>query len=77
MFCHICGYINDFTIVFQSDYDSIAEINEKKKAHPHLYNLNMDPMMCGRIIHFIIEDDETIIGNGKAEGTDLALRGGR
>lgn len=59
-----------------SDYDTIAEINEKKKSHPHLYNLNMDPMMCGRIIHFIIEDDETIIGNGKAEGTDLCLRGG-
>ncbi|XP_060555492.1 kinesin-like protein KIF28P [Ruditapes philippinarum] len=59
-----------------SDYGSIAEINEKKKKHPHLYNLNMDPQMTGKIIHFIIEDDCTIIGNGKGEGTDLTLRGG-
>lgn len=42
----------------------------------------MDPQMTGKIIHFIVKDDntmddETIIGNGKAEGTDLTLRGGR
>ncbi|XP_045207845.2 kinesin-like protein KIF28P isoform X2 [Mercenaria mercenaria] len=59
-----------------SDYQSIAEINERKKTDPHLYNLNMDPMMTGRIIHFMNDDKEVIIGNGKAEGTDLVLRGG-
>ncbi|WAR06090.1 KIF28-like protein [Mya arenaria] len=64
-----------------SSYAGIAEINEKKKTWPHLYNLNMDPQMTGKIIHFMVQgdntmDDETIIGNGKAEGTDLTLRGG-
>lgn len=59
----------------ESEYKLIAETNEKKKTYPHLYNLNMDPQMTGKIIHFIIQDDETIIGNGKAEGTDLTLRG--
>ncbi|KAH3701132.1 hypothetical protein DPMN_076116 [Dreissena polymorpha] len=63
-----------------SSYKLIAEINEKKKTYPHMYNLNSDPQMTGRIIHFLVKsdstmDDETIIGNGKAEGTDLTLRG--
>ena len=71
-----------FNSWLQSNYGDIAAINERKKTAPHLYNLNMDPQMTGQIIHFILKDDntmddETIIGNGKAEGTDLTLRGSR
>ncbi|KAL4229280.1 hypothetical protein ACF0H5_012320 [Mactra antiquata] len=58
-----------------SDFSDIAALNEKKKTHPHLYNLNMDPQMTGKITHIIDQDDEIIIGNGKCEGTDLTLRG--
>lgn len=57
-------------------YKDIAEINEKKKRLPHLYNLNSDPMLTGHIIHFIENDQETVIGNGKDKETDLTIRGG-
>ena len=58
-------------------YKDIAEINEKKKRLPHLYNLNMDPQLTGHIIWFIDCDKHTVIGNGKDKETDLAIRGGR
>lgn len=39
-----------------------------------MYNLNMDQMLCGHIVHFF-EAPETTIGNGREESTELVLKG--
>ncbi|KAK7487439.1 hypothetical protein BaRGS_00021280, partial [Batillaria attramentaria] len=51
-----------------------AEIAEKRKTVPHIYNLNMDPQLCGHIVHFIDEPEKTI-GNGREESTEIVLKG--
>ncbi|PVD36027.1 hypothetical protein C0Q70_02997 [Pomacea canaliculata] len=51
-----------------------SQISEKRKTTPHMYNLNMDQMLCGHIVHFF-EAPETTIGNGREESTELVLKG--
>lgn len=51
-----------------------AEIAEKRKTVPHIYNLNMDPQLTGHILHFI-DAPEITIGNGREESTELVLKG--
>ncbi|KAL8616438.1 hypothetical protein ACOMHN_041041 [Nucella lapillus] len=51
-----------------------AEIAEKRKTVPHIYNLNMDPQLTGHIVHFI-NAPEITIGNGREESTELVLKG--
>ena len=56
--------------------DIQKEIQEKKKKLAHIYNLNADIMLTGKIIHFI-DKDKLIVGNGKAENTNIELKGPR
>ncbi|XP_076437363.1 kinesin-like protein KIF28 [Babylonia areolata] len=51
-----------------------AEVAEKRKKVPHIYNLNMDPQLTGHIVHFIDQPSITI-GNGREESTELVLKG--
>lgn len=51
-----------------------TKIDEKKKTVPHLYNLNVDPQLSGRIVHFI-EKDSTEIGNQKGQTSDICMVG--
>ncbi|XP_070175288.1 kinesin-like protein KIF28P isoform X2 [Littorina saxatilis] len=51
-----------------------AEMAEKRKTVPHIYNLNMDPQLTGHIVHFI-DAAEITIGNGREQSTELVLKG--
>lgn len=51
----------------------LAEINEKKKTIPHIYNLNMDPMLTGHMFYFI--DAPTKSFGAAAEGVDIQMHG--
>ncbi|TRY68620.1 hypothetical protein TCAL_12159 [Tigriopus californicus] len=51
-----------------------TKIDEKKKTVPHLYNLNVDPQLSGRIVHFV-EKDSTEIGNQKGQTSDICMVG--
>lgn len=42
-------------------------VDEKKKTTPHIYNLNQDPQLSGRIVHFL-EGDNILIGSSGSEG---------
>lgn len=42
-------------------------VDEKKKTTPHIYNLNQDPQLSGRIVHFL-EGDNKLIGSSGSEG---------
>lgn len=53
----------------------MAEINEKKKTIPHIYNLNMDPMLTGHMFYFI--DAPTKSFGAAAEGVDIQMHGPR
>jgi len=45
---------------------AIATAAEERKTRPHLYNLNMDPMLTGMIVH-ILQDGVNTIGRGKQD----------
>ncbi|XP_076366810.1 kinesin-like protein KIF28 isoform X1 [Tachypleus tridentatus] len=51
--------------------DNKAKIEEEKKKHPHLANLNFDPLLSGKITHIIKLGKNTI---GKSD-TDITLFG--
>ncbi|XP_022241347.1 kinesin-like protein KIF28P [Limulus polyphemus] len=55
----------------QKEDDDRAKIEEEKKKHPHLANLNFDPQLSGKIIHIIKEGDNAI---GKSDA-DIILFG--
>ncbi|XP_064610663.1 kinesin-like protein KIF28 isoform X2 [Liolophura sinensis] len=56
-------------------HPSHTEVNEKRNSVAHLYNLNMDPMLTGRII-FFIDTPEKTVGNPKGTGpNDITLVG--
>lgn len=60
---------------FQDGHVSVVgDQNEKKKSTPHLFNLNIDSQLSGKIIHFI-EKDTTKIGNKNGEQSDITLGG--
>ncbi|CAH1793752.1 unnamed protein product [Owenia fusiformis] len=56
----------------QARKDLEEQIREQKKEEeditkwPHLWNLNEDPALCGKIIHFLKSEKE-LIGNGKGQ----------
>eukprot|EP00095_Tigriopus_kingsejongensis_P011917 maker-scaffold507_size152468-snap-gene-0.36 protein:Tk11917 transcript:maker-scaffold507_size152468-snap-gene-0.36-mRNA-1 annotation:"kinesin-like protein kif28p-like" len=51
-----------------------AKTEEMKKIKAHIYNLNMDPQLSGRLVHFI-EKDATEIGNQKGHESDICMIG--
>lgn len=72
MFYYIDFWFFFYTI--KKGTSSTSQISEKRKTTPHMYNLNMDQMLCGHIVHFF-EAPETTIGNGREESTELVLKG--
>ena len=44
--------------------DDLQRIMKAKKTTPHIYNINFDPQLSGRIVH-ILDKAETQVGNGK------------
>ncbi|CAH1773103.1 unnamed protein product [Owenia fusiformis] len=52
----------------------VSETNEKKKTTPHIYNLNFDPQLSGRIVYFT-ELPENKIGSKKGDPSDIVLAG--
>ena len=47
---------------------------EERKTKPHIYNLNQDPQLSGRIIH-ILKNGDTTVGNRKGEESDITMIG--
>lgn len=58
---------------FSQDADR-ARLEEMKKQHPHLSNLNFDPQLSGKIVH-ILKRGANIIG--KEDNVDILLLGPR
>ncbi|KAK2174001.1 hypothetical protein NP493_836g01049 [Ridgeia piscesae] len=50
------------------------ESNKKRKTVAHIYNLNFDPQLSGRIVHFI-EGDHVTVGNQKGDPCNITLMG--
>ena len=44
--------------------EDLQRIMKAKKTTPHIYNINFDPQLSGRIVH-ILDKADTQIGNGK------------
>lgn len=57
-----------------SGNDLMAKINKQKKTHAHLYNLNFDPQLSGKIVH-ILKKPETEVGNQKGKESDICMIG--
>ncbi|KFM80374.1 Kinesin-like protein KLP6, partial [Stegodyphus mimosarum] len=49
-----------------------AKLEELKKQHPHLSNLNFDPQLSGKILHILHKGANTI---GKEDNSDILLLG--
>jgi hypothetical protein len=54
--------------------EMLQKILKDKATKPHLYNLNFDPQLNGRIIH-ILEKPETEVGNRKGKESDICMVG--
>ena len=54
--------------------DAMAELQKEKKKYPHIYNMNFDPQLSGKIIH-ILKKPETEIGNRKGNDSDICMIG--
>ena len=54
--------------------ETLAALQKDKKNHPHIYNLNFDPQLSGKIIH-ILRKSETEIGNRKGNDSDICMIG--
>ena len=52
----------------------LAQIMEEKKSKPHLFNLNFDPQLSGRLVH-IFQKSELEIGNKKGKESDICMVG--
>ena len=63
---------------------------EEKKNHPHLFNLNFDPQLSGRLVHIVkvrpfssfiqfsllnFQKTDTEIGNTKGKESDIVIVG--
>ena len=53
---------------------ALAKIMEEKKSKPHLFNLNFDPQLSGRLVH-IFQKHELEIGNKKGKESDICMVG--
>ncbi|KAF0296590.1 Kinesin-like protein KIF28P [Amphibalanus amphitrite] len=51
-----------------------AATNREKETKPHIYNLNMDPMLSGRIVN-ILKKKQTEVGNRKGGESDITMVG--
>ena len=55
--------------------DAMNEAAEKKKKVSHIYNLNVDPQLSGKVVHFV--EGSKKIGTKKGENVDIVLVGPR
>ena len=53
---------------------AMAAMQKERKSNPHLYNLNFDPQLNGKIIH-ILKKEQTEIGNRKGNDSDICMIG--
>ena len=60
------------TLIFQDP--SLKKKEEEKLKKPHIYNLNIDPQLNGRIVH-ILKPGATTIGNRKGKPSDITMLG--
>ncbi|XP_037069265.1 kinesin-like protein KIF28P isoform X2 [Pollicipes pollicipes] len=51
-----------------------AAINKDKETKPHIFNLNMDPMLSGRIVN-VLKKKQTEVGNRKGGESDITMIG--
>ncbi|XP_052091437.1 kinesin-like protein KIF28 [Mytilus californianus] len=51
----------------------LADIKEKKKTIPHIYNLNMDPQLTGHMFHFLDAPSKSF--GAATEGIDITIHG--
>ena len=59
----------------ESEKDNVlSKIMEEKKTKPHLFNLNFDPQLSGRLVH-IFQKSDTEIGNKKGKESDICMVG--
>lgn len=65
---------SNYVYLLQSGSD-LAEINEKKKTVPHIYNLNMDPQLTGHVTYFLDTQSKSF-GAGD-DGIDVVMHGPR
>lgn len=49
-------------------------MNKDKDTKPHVFNLNMDPMLSGRIVH-VLKKKQTEVGNRKGGESDITMIG--
>merc|ERR1719340_309363 len=52
----------------------LSKIMEEKKSKAHLFNLNFDPQLSGRLVH-IFQKHEQEIGNKKGKESDICMVG--
>ncbi|XP_047482876.1 kinesin-like protein KIF28P isoform X3 [Penaeus chinensis] len=53
---------------------SIAKKEEEKQKKPHIYNLNVDPLLTGRVVH-ILRPGANTVGNRKGEESNVTIIG--
>merc|ERR1719189_3090599 len=53
---------------------ALSKIMEEKKSKAHLFNLNFDPQLSGRLVH-IFQKHELEIGNKKGKESDICMVG--
>ncbi|XP_069953210.1 kinesin-like protein KIF28 [Cherax quadricarinatus] len=51
---------------------SIAKKEQDKQTKPHIYNLNVDPMLSGRVVH-ILNPGVSTVGNRKGEESTITM----
>ena len=54
--------------------NALAKIMEEKKSKAHLFNLNFDPQLSGRLVH-IFQKSDLEIGNKKGHESDICMVG--
>ena len=54
--------------------EKLQKITEEKKTKPHIFNLNFDPQLSGKIVH-ILSKASTEIGNRKGHESDVCMIG--
>ena len=53
---------------------ALSKIMEEKKSKAHLFNLNFDPQLSGRLVH-IFQKHDLEIGNKKGKESDICMVG--
>ena len=55
---------------------AIKKKEDEKQHKPHIYNLNSDNQLTGKIVH-ILKSGETTVGNRKGTESDIVMTGPR